>query len=90
MSQITNLLRNEDALSLKADVPHEAVEFTDLSELIDRACHIHRNPYETLAALQTQMYHQWLVEAKSPLIRAEPFYRWYLKQPIPKSFTDSL
>jgi hypothetical protein len=90
MSQISQLMRNEDALSLKADIPHESVEFVDLSELVDQACHIHKDPYLLLANVQSSMHDIWKVQAKSPNLRCKPIYEWYLDQRMPRSLTNML
>jgi hypothetical protein len=90
MSQMSQLIRNEDRLSVKADIPHEAVEFVDMSELVDQACHIHKDPYELLAAVQSSMHDIWKVQAKLPNVRCKPFYQWYLEQTLPRSVTDKI
>jgi hypothetical protein len=90
MSQISQLLRDEDMLSRKADIPHESVEFVDLSELVDQACHIHKDPYLLLAQVQRGMYDMWNVIAKSPNMRCKPFYEWYMDQRLPRKLTSML
>jgi hypothetical protein len=90
MSQISQLVRNEDRLSMKADIPHEAIEFVDMSALVDQACHIHKDPYDLLAEVQSKLYDVWKVQARLPNVRCKPFYQWYLKQTLPESLTDKL
>jgi nitric oxide synthase oxygenase domain/subunit len=84
MSQITSLLRNEQLILSRAELPDELPDFVNIDELVDQACHIHRNPREITAYVQTRLHEIWLVMAKSPKYRCKPFMQWYMEQRLPR------
>lgn len=83
MSQLTRLVRNEDAISRKADVVIEAPDLTPLDDLASDCC-LYQDPLKTISFVQHCLHRLWKQQARDPSQRCKPFARWYMRLDIPR------